>query len=142
MNSEVLTRRWNLFWAAAAAAAVAVVSVLAITAAIGKPLTLDETDITIRAHYILIKGAQTFLDGTHYIAHPPMIEYVVALIFRLFGEHDYLLRIFGLFISAAVAILVALLVRQILADAPRAARRAAIGVALLLYMSNPLLLQH
>jgi len=108
----------------------------------GKNFTLDETEIALRAHFINIKGPETFLDGSHYLAHPPLYEYTVALIFRLFGEREVPVRVFGALIYLLIGWLLVLLVRELLTGHSAFVRRLAAGVALMLYGANPLLIQH
>ncbi|MFT5208013.1 MAG: hypothetical protein ACI9CF_001777 [Candidatus Omnitrophota bacterium] len=139
---------------------------------LGKPYTLDETDITDRAFLILRHGPSVFIDGMHYLAHPPLYEYFVALWFKCVGQSEYLLRGVGVLIYIAVGLMLRSVLnhhgRTVIASGarqselrlPRSARndkisscgdvngRGAINTSiityagLLLYFVNPLIIQH
>jgi 4-amino-4-deoxy-L-arabinose transferase-like glycosyltransferase len=128
--------------AAILAAGLLITSILAILPALGKPFTLDETEIALRAHFILEKGPKTFLDGTHYIAHPLLYEYTMAGVFKLFGESEVPARSFGLIIFILTGLLFLLTVRELLRSEDPLLRRAAVFIGMLFYFVNPLLLQH
>lgn len=128
--------------AAVLAAGLLITGILAVLPALSKPFTLDETEIAYRAHYIIEKGAKTFLDGSHYIAHPPLYEYTVAGIFKLFGETEFPPRAFGLLIFVIAGFFFKGTLNELLRNEDPVLRRAAVYVGVLLYAVNPLLLQH
>jgi hypothetical protein len=117
-------------------------AVLAILPALHKPFTLDETEIAYRAHYIVQKGPKTFLDGSHYIAHPPLYEYTVAGLFRLFGETEFPPRAFGLLLFILSGFFFKGTLTELLRNEDPVLRRAAVYSGVLLYAVNPLLIQH
>jgi len=119
-----------------------VTSIIAFSSSINKPFTLDETDITIRAHYINIKGAETFLDGTQYIAHPPMYEYIVALLFKTIGEREVVLRGFGVLLYLMIGWAMVMTLGVLLKTHTLWVRQISILAAILLYVGDPLLIQH
>src|SRR5207244_1277616 len=68
---------------------------------IQKPFTLDETDIAIRARMIREagpRGPEIFFGAGNgeAIPHPPMYDYILALLFRFFGEKETTGRGFGI----------------------------------------------
>ncbi len=124
------------------AAGLVMTAVLAAIPALTKPFTLDETEISLRAHFILEKGPKTFLDGSHYIAHPPLYEYTMAGIFRLFGESEVPARAFGLLLFVLGGVFFKWIVEELLRSEDPLLRRVASYTGVLLYAVNPLLLQH
>lgn len=124
------------------AAGLLATSVLALLPALSKPFTLDETEIAYRAHYIVEKGPKTFLDGSHYMAHPPLYEYTVAGIFKLFGETELPPRLFGLLIFILTGCFFKATLSELLRNEDPTLRLVAGYVGVLLYAVNPLLLQH
>lgn len=124
------------------AAGLVMTGVLAAIPALTKPFTLDETEISTRAHFILQKGPTTFLDGSHYIAHPPLYEYTVAGVFRLFGESEIPARAFGLLLFILAGVLFKWTLAELLRNEDPLLQRVASYVGVLLYAVNPLLIQH
>lgn len=124
------------------AAGLVMTGVLAVIPALTKPFTLDETEISTRAHFILEKGPKTFLDGSHYIAHPPLYEYTIAAVFRIFGESEIPARAFGLLLFVLGGVLFKWTLDELLRSEDPLLRRIASYAGILLYAVNPLLLQH
>lgn len=123
----------------------AVTAAAAFAQALTKPLSLDETDIAIRAHMVLKHGPGGFekaLGSDEGMTHPPLYEYTVALLFKLFGETDLTARLFGLLLYAVIGILTYATVRRSFGPENRAARPAALALCVMLYLANPLLVQH
>lgn len=115
---------------------------LALLPSLSKPFTLDETEIAYRAHYIVEKGPKTFLDGSHYIAHPPLYEYTMAGIFRLFGESELPARLFGLILFILTGVLFKWTLEELLRNEDPLLRAIAVFTGIMMYAVNPLLLQH
>lgn len=110
--------------------------------AITKPFTLDETDISSRADFVLERGPEIFNDGTHYFAHPPLYEYTAVLIFKIFGQGEIPLRSFGILCHLLSGLFLMLSVRLALKDIPKSERICACVLFFVLFLMNPTLLQH
>lgn len=123
----------------------ALVAVAAFGRALTKPLSLDETDIAIRAHMVLEHGPSGFekaLGTDEGMTHPPLYEYTVALLFKLFGETDLTVRLFGLVLYAVIGALTVATVARAVDPAGHPVRPLALAVCAMLYLVNPLLVQH
>ena len=113
----------------------------------GKSFSLDETDLATRAHMINAAGPRGpelyYGQGNgEAVPHPPMYDYALALVFRLFGETEIAARSFGVFCFILVGILTALSVGEFLKNEDRKQRNLAVFFGVCLYLVNPLLIQH
>ncbi|MCG3175111.1 MAG: hypothetical protein MOGMAGMI_00033 [Candidatus Omnitrophica bacterium] len=123
----------------------AVMAVLSLRQALTKPLSLDETDITIRAHMVIEHGPSGFIEALGQdegMTHPPLYEYTVVLLFLLFGEHDLTVRLFGVVLFVIIGLLTWGTVRRSTGGLPPPARSLALAACAVLYLANPLLIQH
>lgn len=86
--------------------------------------------------------SQTIAGEPIYLTHPPLYEYTIALMFRLFGENEFTARGFGVFIYFLGGLLMILTLRELFRRENPLLLIVAGWSAALLYLVNPLLIQH
>lgn len=124
-----------------------IISLMTFRTALDKPFTLDESDIANRSHMITLAGpAGPVLamggDRGEAMPHPPLYEYIIAGVFKLFGEKEVTARAFGVVCFIAIGLILNLTVRELLRDESHELKELACAFSLVVYFLNPLLLQH
>lgn len=114
---------------------------------LNKPFTLDETDITNRAGMVVAhgpKGPELVFgkNAGETMPHPPLYEYTIALLFRVFGETEIAARSFGVLCFALVGFFMAGIVAHLLRNEDSFIRQLGIWTGVGLYAVSPLLIQH
>lgn len=114
---------------------------------LNKPFTLDEVDITNRANMVVShgpKGPFLIFEGSpgEAMPHPPLYEYTIALIFRVFGETESNARAFGILCFAIVGFCLCKMLWFFLKDENSYIRNLMIGIGLCIFLSSPLIIQH
>jgi len=121
-----------------------ILNICAFSSSIRRPFSLDEAEEATMGIKINKIGYRTFLPppqgGGMQISHALLYTYTHALVSRLFGQREFPLRMYGVFHYLISLCLVLLIVRRLTPE--KYLRRWAMAVALALYISNPLLLQH
>lgn len=113
--------------------------------ALTKPFSLDETDIALRAHLILTEGLfpAGFVSGrAEALTHPPLYDFMIAGIFKLFGETEKAARGLGAVIYLTTCVFSCLTLRDLSRNlSPWVGAMAVTALAVTLLI-NPLMLQH
>lgn len=134
-------------WAALFFLACAVTCAASFYFSAGKPFTLDEAEMAQRSQMIRDYGPKgpekLFGEGSgEAIPHPPMYEYSLALVFRLFGENEAAGRGFGAFCYFLAGVCFYFSLRRLVRGEPEAVRAVAFFAGFCLYLVNPLVIQH
>jgi len=121
------------------------VAILSFTYSIQKPYTLDEVEEARMAEKINKMGPATFFHteggGNEDLSHPLLYSYTNAVFYRLFGPGEISFRGYGVvFFMLSLAVLI-LFVREAFKSEKHLVRPAA-ALAGLIYIINPLLIQH
>lgn len=109
----------------------------------GKPFTLDETDIALRAHLINREGAfpKGFVTGAaEALTHPPLYDFTVSVLFRWFGEREQPVRLFGIVCYLIVGLFSSLTLMRLVK--PGNGTLWALGGLWAILLLNPLMIQH
>jgi len=110
---------------------------------IPKPFTLDEAPMVRMAEKITLMGPKTFLPepgGGEPLAHPPLYDYMNALVIKLFGAGETALRGVGLFFYILSLVVLIIFTRSVFRKSPHEKNIASLIVASL-YLVNPLIIQ-
>jgi len=124
--------------------AVIIIDILAFAPALRHPFTLDETEEAAMGQRVSEIGAKTFLDvpeGGMDVTHPLLYTYSHALVQRVFGSTEIPLRLYGIF-HYLLSLLLLILITRMLVDNNEGLKNLISFSAAILYLSNPLLLQH
>lgn len=110
-----------------------------------KYFSLDETDIAIRAHMINtegLKGPIKELGDYEGIAHPPLYEITVAAIFKIFGQREVPVRLFGVLCFILIGVFMGLTLKRLLPPENILLKKLILFFYFIFLFSNPLLVQH
>ncbi|MFH1767596.1 MAG: hypothetical protein ABH858_00360, partial [Candidatus Omnitrophota bacterium] len=122
------------------------VNIAALNSAVRQPFTLDETEEARMGRKINIIGPKTFTlppeEGGETISHALLYTYSHALVQRIFGKGDLALRLYGVFHYLLSLFLVLAIISEVTPGGDKYLRRWAKYIAAVLYLLNPLLLQH
>jgi len=126
------------------AAGIAVISAVTFGSALHKVFTLDEVEEARMAEKINSMGPKTFLPASEGgadedLSHPLLYSYTNAVFYRLFGSSEPAFRSYGLFFYCLSLLILILLIRLFFS---KDHFRAALAIAVSLYLINPLLIQH
>lgn len=117
----------------------ALLYVVIVAFSIDKPLTLDQTDNAQNAAAIADLGFSALGEYGYKVYHPQLHEHILALAYRGLGKSSTVSRILNILCSFVVMFLIIQLSRAIFNDE----RGTTIGgIAVLLYATNPFILQH
>ncbi|MFA6636246.1 MAG: glycosyltransferase family 39 protein [Candidatus Omnitrophota bacterium] len=140
-SPEILRR--HIFWIFIFMAAVTAAS-LSFNSVIEQPFNLDEVEESTMGRKFSRIGPRTFLDvpeGGQQISHPLLYTFSHAAVQKVFGSGEAPLRIYGVFHYLASLLLVFLIARKLMGT-DTFEGRAGIAVSGILFISNPLLVQH
>ncbi len=142
-----LCRTLNKYFLLAGLAAAMAMALYSFHYSLDKPFTLDETDIANRSHMITLagpRGPEIAMGGDRGEAmpHPPLYEYLIAAVFKLFGETETSARAFGVLCFALIGCILHLTIRELLRGETEELKEFAGTFGLILFLVNPLLLQH
>jgi hypothetical protein len=116
----------------------------AFSSVIRQPFNLDEVEEATMGRKFGLIGPAAFLDvpgGGEQISHPLLYTFSHALVQRVFGPGEIPLRVYGVVHYLISFLLVILIARKLIGTGTPGGR---LGIALsgMLFISNPLLLQH
>ncbi len=123
----------------AAAIMVAAVSVLP---KLNAPFALDESEEALIGQTMITEGARTFAPvGKLPLSHPLLYSITHSWVQRIFGSSETVVRAYGFFHFLLSLVLLLLIVGRLFKD-NAVLRRRGWFIAAVLYLVNPLLLQH
>ncbi len=134
---KILTGLFIVFVLAASAAA--------FRAAVRQPFHLDETEEATMGFKMSRIGPRTFLPvpgGGMEVTHPLLYTFTHAAVQRIFGSGEFPLRMYGVAHFIICLLLMMAIIKETIKEENRYLKNIGMGIGALLYVINPLLIQH